>query len=253
MYALFRHVYSSLFFLLGSDTTGHVKPSKVSRAVLPVEFQFLKIVRNIGNKRHTWREDVAASDWSGFSVQRENNTLEKIVWTGWRLEGNVSWSDIPTTVTQIHAGSCALTGVVPFHLLPSNLQGLSISQNNLEGELFTKYLPSSLEVLNLGKNLFSGELDLSMLPQALRFVYLDRNRFRDTIQLDGLPSGLLTLNVSFNELSGRLHLRNLPPRLISMELMENFFLSCGPDPIPREVVFHPQKKASAKKNIGHGR
>ena len=130
-------------------------------------------------------------------------------------------SDFPF-LTELSVESNQLSGNVSWSELPSTLHVLNVRKNQLNGSVEWDNLPWSLMVLDISENTFTGSCELHSLPPALRELNASQNMFDGEICLTKLSLSLLILNVSNNKLSGGVDLSGL-----CRECYDHDSQSCG--------------------------
>ena len=81
-----------------------------------------------------------------------------------RLSGNVSWSELPSTLRVLNVRKNKLSGSVEWDALPARLMVLGISDNKFTGTCELHALPLGLRELNASHNSFDGELSPGEFP-----------------------------------------------------------------------------------------
>ena len=147
-------------------------------------------------------------DLAGISVQKRAAACRR-----WLQEH----ADRLNSVTEIDLGEKNLT-VVPREIeLFSNLQSLSLSNNQIQ-TLQGPPLPAGLQTLYLSDNQIQT-LQGVALPAGLQALYLNDNRIQ-SLQGAALPAGLQTLDLSNNQIQS-LQGPPLPAGLRSLSLSNN--------------------------------
>jgi Leucine-rich repeat (LRR) protein len=158
----------------------------------------------------------------------------------------ISWPDL----SELRLYSCGLTGQIEdiFMHVPG-LSDLSVSDNNLTGNL-----PSSLNLLNLhafdcSTNLLSGELpSLENTTQIYR-LNLGNNQFTGSIPDHYGTFSLQYLYVQSNNLSGQIPVGLFKEGFTNLNIEENYFTFDGIEPVFTQINSLPEKRYSTTKKF----
>eukprot|EP00759_Apiculatamorpha_spiralis_P005656 PhF_6_TR13391/c1_g2_i1/m.21273 len=153
--------------------------------------------------------------------------LSELFLSGNRLEGSLTLSHFPRSLTKLHMSSNRLSGSLDLSGLPPDLIELHLGSNNLSGTLNLTALPQTITWLSLGHNMLNGTVEFSGLPRALSALYLNDNNFTGTVDLATLPlslsRSLTKIHIHHNQFSGSLNLAALPRLVTYFSVSANNF------------------------------
>ena len=177
------------------------RPSKVRGAMLPQEYELVRLFADVKKPDSSWNVNTPACEWYGIKWENRYSTqVYKINLKWFRAGGELHLTYLPYTVTYF----CGAT-------------------NDFTGTVCLDSLPPSLEYLNLATNHFTGPVNLTSLPQSLLYLYLEENNFSGDICLSQLPRRISHICLNNNTLTGKLELQHLPPTLHYLGLSANLF------------------------------
>mmetsp|Transcript_4364 Transcript_4364/g.6517 ORF Transcript_4364/g.6517 Transcript_4364/m.6517 type:complete len:249 (-) Transcript_4364:94-840(-) len=116
-----------------------------------------------------------------------------------------------------------LRGSVSLEWLPSTVEHLDLSGNELTGTLTVDHLPPEMDFFNMTRNQLHGTLALDKFPDTITYLEVGFNQLTGTVDLTKLPRDLQVLSLGSNQLSGTLDLTKLPASLQRLWLAENDF------------------------------
>ena len=222
------------------------RPSKVSGALLPLEYYLERLVAKVENPLPSWNLSNPACEWNG--VRCKNKEIQGLTWhklniggelnfatlssflyfeeiviKSTSLSGNIPLENFPESMELIALAMNLFSGPIDLTRLPSHLKKCHLYQNKLSEEIDLTQLPLTLEVLSLHENAFSGTVELTKLPPKLRHLVLSDNIFEGSIDLGSLPDALEHFWIENNRFSGIVDLRLVSPTLVYFDLTGNFF------------------------------
>lgn len=212
-----------------------LKLGKLRGAVLPVEYDLLRLIENITNPHNSWMGDTPACEWMGV-VCNEKLQVTKIEWGLMKLQGTIIWSALPNSLRDLSLLNNQLTGHVDLTHLPEGLNELWIMQNYFSGSVDLTCLSCGLNKLFMSNNEFVGSVDLTQLPDSLMSLSLSRNHLTGSIDLMCLPHEMKYLYLNNNELSGIADLTLLPKNMVRLDLSKNCFVQFISETIPYNVI-----------------
>ena len=185
-----------------------------------------KFISQVATPHLSWKTPESASvcsQWAGVSCDA-SGFVTRLSWSGLKLTGNLSWSYLPSRVTELYMWKNALRGSITLPPTNTVLREVNLKLNEFTGPLDLTALPESLEVLSVRRNALSGNCDLHFLPPEMRSLALSHNQFQSGIYLNLLPPVLSFLYVDNNELGTTVCLTQLPERLTNLHLQQNYLI-----------------------------
>ena len=206
---------------------------KVSHTVLSQDMELHRFVQYVKNRPRTWKESVSTCSWAGVKCNSEHEQIIALDWQQSGLRGNLSWSYLPSTITELYicnpwTSLDFLVGDIDFSAIPSATEKFYVQNHHFTTQsLDFSFLPKSLKELAAGKNHLGaghpGNLVLTRLSPVLELLNLDSNAISGNVDLTNLPISRFQLCLSNNELSGNIDLSHLPPNLVRLNLESNHF------------------------------
>ena len=206
---------------------------KARASLLSDEDIFQKFVAQLTHSPSSWNTRHSVCRWEGVLCDAPSK-VSALLWRGFALRGNLSWSYAPSELTRINIGGhperrSALTGEIPTPVLTDTLSTIRLACALFRGPVNLEVLPNSLTELDLGTNHFGGEISLSRLPPQLNLLCLRRNLFGGFVNLGALPPYLIGLYLEHNQFCGEIiDVSRLPPRLTELDLSYNQFTTMIP-------------------------
>ena len=130
---------------------------------------------------------------------------------------------LPSSLIELQAKSCGVSGSCSLTPLPRKLQTLLLSDNFLQGSISLDRLPSNLFQMDLSINDLSGSINLRSLPSGLTWLSLRRNQLSGSVEANYLPQGMYVLQLDENELSGTFVFTSPPEKLKVIDIRNNNF------------------------------
>ena len=232
MVTLFQYVHSEE--CQPTNPSRAERPAKIRAALLPQEYELVRLFEEVENPHPSWNVDTPANEWEAirgsplgtasmyylYNREKYGNAVRKTFINGRKLRGKLNLQYLPYSVACFHAGNNYFTGGAQLDSLPPSLELLCLSANQFEGSVDLSSLPEKLQILSLERNHFSGSVCLNRLPNSLKHLNLMENAFAGTPDLQQLPSTLIYLDLSENHFHGYVILDSLPES-ISLHLNNN--------------------------------
>ena len=183
---------------------------KIHGALLPQEYELLRLTEEIENRVHTfpsWTEQTSACAWEGVECD-ESGQVSKLLWSSTRLGrdlyGIMKWTHTPRTVVSVDVSGYHdrnhLHGSIDVTLLPSCLEDFSVMYSRFTGFIDFTLLPSALIYFNISDNYFQGTVDTSRLPSGIRYIRIDSNLFSGILQTTSLPKSLISFDMRMTKI-----------------------------------------------------
>ena len=162
-----------MFFLVSADIsqTGRMHPSMLSDQQM-VELFFTSADYEASRLQLQGEADDACT-WRGVTCT-DGHRVEKIYW---------------------HDSCVAVKGDINFRMLPPQLRGLNLHNQDLFGQVDTSALPEKMELISVEMCQVSGTLDLGSLPRTLVELHFIENFISAIVSFCDLPESLEYLNI----------------------------------------------------------
>ena len=169
---------SAVFLALGVASADKIssgtKLGKLRGANLPVEYELARFIEDASKKDSSWSTSVPACKWKGVvCVEGIVSTMD---WGDRKMEGELNWDYIPSSLTYLRLAFNELSGDIPFNGIPRQMTVLNVTANRFSGPLLLKDLPDTMKNLFLSYNRFSGIVDPSEFPKSLWLLYVSDNK-----------------------------------------------------------------------------
>ena len=196
------------------------RPGKTRGVGMPQEYELAQFTRSMLNLHNSWNTSTTACSWSGVKCDKDERII-KIKWFERRISGEARWEYLPSYLNDLDVSSNQLEGSLDLTCLPSGLDRFDVSANMLSGSVTLHALPPLLKMIDLSDNRFSSDIDLTNLPPELYFFGISNNRCTGSLNFDSIPEKLDFLYLDGNDFDTEIDFSRFPTTLNGLFIQNN--------------------------------